>query len=78
MEYVWLIFGNLQISNYLMQFNINVPINLFLFMQSYSDIVNQNFVQPNELYQKLRNLTSDSHDPNPYGWTLYGKIQTPY
>jgi hypothetical protein len=33
-----------------MQFNINVPTNLFLFVQSYSNIANQNFVQLNELY----------------------------
>jgi hypothetical protein len=60
MEYVWVIFSQLQVISCISLLDLKVPINLNAVIESYSDLANLNMLPYKEIYVWLRYLTSDS------------------
>jgi hypothetical protein len=69
MEYVWIMFTNLQVISILSAMNLSTPANFMNVANSYSEIANSIFLPVTKVYNFLKYYASDSEDPslNIYG-----------
>lgn len=68
MEFVWIIFNNLQIIACMSQFDLKMPKNVIVVIETYANIANQNFIPLSDFYAYLREMSSDSDNPNINVW----------
>ena len=62
MEYVWLMFTNLQIISIYSSMQLQMPLNLIQTANSYSEIANSIFIPISEVYETLKYYASDAED----------------